>query len=470
MLGNIYKTFDKGKCFSKSKLWDIIRDNYRSMGMMSWNQQVPYTVTNSTVTANYHAELIMQNTTGSVGIVDFGAGIGQHGFLLAKALKKLCKKYHRDISDFTIYLADISQECLFAWENSEQMRPMIDSGFIKPVLLTGDWLLDIKTVTAHPHSAHIVIANYLLDSMPFQAFHFNQLQGISISCPRKFLTPDFNGPLSSLTLSTCPIGLSDHALMKHYQHLERYTIPTCAISFITLFFNQCPNGIFVINDKAHLTADHFDLDSQYNLNLEGNFSSTVNIDAITKSINQHCHYIANNAPNLKTVAYSQNELITPKDLCASDLPLMLEHFKQTENMSQELAQILCKTLQYDPFCLEIISQNISPGSSSDKLVDDLKQCLDNHLDNRHSFIQLHLAKIYYKTQLFQQSLEQLDTYQERYGEDGAYLFEKAQYYLHTQKPDLALRYAERSAHDPKIAESAHKLIQIIQEAVILKEN
>ena len=440
------------------------------MGMQSWDQHIPYTVTNSTITAQYHAELIIQNTSQDIGIIDFGAGIGQHGFLLAKALCKLCKKHNRDIKDFTIYLADISQDCLSAWQRSHQIAPFIDSGLIKPILLTGNWLADIDTATSLPHTTQVVIANYLLDSMPFQAFHYDQAQGIALASPRKFLTPDFSGPLEALALSTRPLGPSKHPLSHRYKHLERYTIPTCAITFIKSFFEHSPNGLFIINDKANLSIDSFNLDEHYNLNLEGNFSSTVNIDAITQSIDQHSYYISNNAPNLKTVVYSQHRLNIPDALCASDLPLMIEHLKHTENISQALAQTICKTLHHDPFCLEILSQSISPGTPSEELLAHLTQCYENHLDNRPSFTHLHLAKIYYKTGLYDQARTHLDTYKASFGEDGAFLLETAQYHLCTNNKSLALEYAKRALLDKKITESAKKLINIIKESAILKEN
>lgn len=467
MLGELQKTFEKNVCFSDSQIWDIIRNQYQAAGIHAWEGQVPYTVTNSTIAANFHAKVILQNyTKGALAIIDYGAGSAQHAFLLWKALVAESITQHRSLDQVTLYLADISQACIDNWRQCSQLSLHFKQQKMVALKLSGDWLQDIKTVCELPGDQHVLIANYLFDSMPFQAYRHHLQQGLSLIAKRKHLTPSFQGNLEDLTLRIQPLAQPSHpfpGLVERYQHLDRYTIPTMGIAFSQYFFNNTQNGIILINDKGHVHLDEIDLDDDYQFHLEGSFSQTVNFDAITQTLDVETTLFSEQYPSLRSLAYSHKPLQLPNALSASDYAALLQGLKGQAHHRSSFILTLCQVLNHDPFCLELMSQMIETHDAPNALIfEAIKKCQANTLYNRHSYQLLHLSKIMRHLSLFSDAWKYAEQYQATYGKDAAYYLETALYKYCIQDYIGAKADCEHCLLDAKTKKGAQNLLEIIE--------
>ena len=463
LLDHLQKTYEAPTCYSQSQLWTIISNHYQKLGPESWDQQVPYTVTNTVSTARYHAEAILRHADpkSSYAIIDYGAGIGQHGYLLAKQLSTLCEKHDNSLQQFTIYLAEISEDCIKHWAQSENIQHFMQIGLIKPLKLSGDWIQDITRISQLRHQQHCLIASYLLDSMPFEAYCYTQKQGLSITCARKYLTPSFYGPLSALHLHNKPLPNEPlHPLAKHYQHLPRYTIPSMAITFCQTFFSQTNDALMLINDKGYMDLSTQPLDEHFNLHLEGNFSTSVNFHALRLGLIHYNMYAINTTAGvIQTLAFSHKNIELPQSTSCSDIATIIQHFKHCQNLNASLCISLCKVLEYDPFCLEILSQSIEPDATPTKLIGDcIEQCLNNLLNNRHNYSLLHIAKIYRRIGQLDTAVEYLNLYKTRHTADSAYHFETALLLLAQNQQETAKAHLAFCLTDPKTRASAKQLL------------
>lgn len=477
MFGNLYKSFTPSSCFSVSPLWQIIQQHYIASGEDAWNRNIPYAVTNATLSANYHAKLAFDHARSkpysprSYAIVDYGAGIGQHSYYLALALEKLCKEFHYPLDHFVIYMADISPKCIEYWTNHPQLGPLFQSQLLQPIHLKGLWIDDLQSIIDIKHNGLFMVANYLLDSMPFHAFEHQQRQGIQLSTQRKYLTPSFSGPLSSIALKTAPLSQQptpdeiETTLHERYKDIPRYTIPKEAIAFIDRLFSKTPDTIFVINDKGYLTPEELDYDENFNLTYEGSFSSSVNLDAITFCLPPHINsYTVGNTSRLKTL------IITHKTPPLSTLPnctdtaILYQLFKSQENLALSTVESLCKILNYDPFCLEIISQSLSPQTtkSCGTLADTLKRIQKNHFTKTPDYSLLHLAKIMRKTRQFDLSLQYLEYYTHNNQLNGAYYLELGILQLEMGQLANAEQAINQALNDPLTHDTASQLIKTLQ--------
>lgn len=468
MLANLYKTFDRSDCISTSKLWNIIKDYYRDHGETAWQHNIPFTVTNSTPCADYHAKLIINhfiqlNQPRNYTIIDYGAGIGQHGYLLIHALEKHCIQHQISLDCFTLVLADISPKTIAYWHKHEQLKPLINSNYIQTHCLSGSWLQDLEALCPK-NTPCCLIANYLLDSMPFIAYENHIQQGLKLSAPRKFITPEFSGPITSITFKTTPSSrsLSSPLWKNRYAHLQRYTIPTVAIQFIQQYFSD-PNRLMLINDKCFNSPNDIDYCTEFSLINEGCFSSTVNMDAILHTLPDSIYSLINNTSHkrLSTYVLSSSQFQIPPSINCSDSAILFHHFKQS-TIPFDLMLPICITLKYDPFCLELFSQNINIQTASADQIKTvstiIQSCLKNHFNKQKDFTHLHIAKLYRKLGNYTLSQTHLNEFIKHHDHHPAFHFEQGLLYKETRN-ELAKNHLEIAAQDPKLHSAASNLLK-----------
>lgn len=458
MIGNLNKRLESPTCFSKSELWEHIKQFYTHEGHNAWDQKIPYLVTNSIPTAYYHANLIIQHAKGPYNIIDFGAGIGQHGYYLAKALSELAKASGKPIEWFSIYLAEISPNVQEFWKKHPNLKPYIEMGLIKPLSLLGDWNQDSKNLPKGPQ--HCIIANYLFDSMPFMAYEDGYLAGLSLYCKRKYLP---NPSLQDLILK--PQKLSELApkhYLDRYSHLRRFTIPKQAIAFIQNIFSTTHDSILITNDKMFLTPSDIDYDSLFNLTYEGCYSTTLNMDAIIQEL-PHLHYQStNHCQRLQTVTISHHPIPKSSMINCSDVASLFEFYKQQTAIPSKLSFSIAASFNNDPFCLEILSQSIIPDTTPcEKIQSLITTCLQNQFHKPHDFSLLHAAKIMRRCHFYDSSNLYLEDYLKQHGEHPAYHLEKGILLYQWKKTNQAINHLRKAQNDQKTIQSATALLQEI---------
>jgi hypothetical protein len=459
MIGYLYKCIENTTCFSKSQLWEHIKHYYIQLGESAWDRNVPYLVTNAKTTAKYHAHLILSHAKGPYTIIDYGAGIGQHGYYLAHYLEKLTPQYQKPLEWFTLYLADISPSTIENLSKHIQLQPFIHSRLVKPLLLTGNWLEDLNL----PNTCqHCLIANYLFDSMPFLAFENNQLMGLSLHAQRRHLQ---SISLPNLVLKTRKLNQDSsqfEELKRRYQHLHRYTIPSMAIEFIQSFFKKSDDALMIINDKTFPHISEIDYDPLFNLTLEGCYSSTLNMDAIIHTL-QLPHSITNHFPRLQTVVLGHNTPPSSDQPNCSDTAALFEHYKKQTNIFAAHCHSIAKSLSYDPFCLELFSQAITPdGTSISSILNLIQKCQANNFAKKSDFTLIHQGKILRRLQHYKQALAALEQYRSQHSAHPAYHLEMAILYLDWGKKEKAIFHLQSCLLDKKTQVQAKTLIEAHQ--------
>ncbi|MDC3181321.1 hypothetical protein OAT84_04230 [Gammaproteobacteria bacterium] len=443
------KKFDES-CVSQSKLWEIIQSFYIQQGHKAWSDLVPYTITNMRSTAHAHAQTILEQVNSEViHIVDYGAGLGQHGLFLAQSIKALNPK-----QNFKIILADLSPKTISFWQQHPLLKELIDIGTIVPIQLSGNINTDTDLLEKR-FQPHVYLFNYLLDSLPFQAVSHGYIQHLRLSTSTRYLdSQSFDGPLNQIQLQFICSGKEvEHCYKLNKTH---YSIPLSAISLLQSIFNQPNCQLAIINDKGPLNVEEIDPDHNFHLDLEGCYSTQVNFPllytALPDTLFKHS-FGQSNAP-IKTSIISKSPLREVTLLCP-EIAALIAHYKQYPIESNDHAIAICKLLKYDPFCLEIISQATGLIAST-ALNDSITACLKNQFSTS-SFTLLHTARIYRNLKQDDLSLLYLNQFSDKHAQHPALQLEYGLYYF-TRDPKLAKCYLEKAATDPKLLATARRLL------------
>lgn len=455
MLDDFNQCIEKPTCFSHSKLWDFVKTFYQSSGLEAWDQKVPYLVTNARTTAKHHAHMILQHAKGPYAIIDYGAGLGQHTHYLLQYLQELAPWYEKPLDWFSVYLADISEASQKAWESHPDLKPHFESGKLHAILLSGDWVSDVALLPKAPQ--HCLIANYLLDSMPFEAFENGTAIGLSLYTKRKHLP---NPALDEIILKPKAISKPHpYPVLEERYGTLRHTVPTTAIRFIESYFKNTQDALMIINDKMFPKQTDIDYDNIFNLTLEGCYSSTLNLDAILITLRHLFHNVTDHNPRLQTAVLAHHPIGIPSTLTCSDTASLFAFYKQLNAIPAQYALTLAKTLDYDPFCLEILSQSIVPDHTpASDLQTLIEACQQHTFQGAHGFSDLHAGKILRQCSAYLLAHEYLDRYQKSHGDHPAYWLEKGILLHQSGESEKAHRFLTLAAQDPLTESPAKQLL------------
>jgi tetratricopeptide (TPR) repeat protein len=210
---------------SRSVLWKLMRDFYDLEGPEAWraSDPVPHYVTSSPFLVDAYARIIEgflhdcqaldpapadASTPGldrsqPVYIVELGAGHGRLGYRLVKRLARALASPAAGAVRWVYVMSDLSEHNLASWRSQPRLRPFVESGCLD--FARFDIGLDQTLELAHsgvvlsPETLRnplVVIANYIFDSLPQDAFYINRGQlyerRISLSTPER--EPDIADP------------------------------------------------------------------------------------------------------------------------------------------------------------------------------------------------------------------------------------------------------------------------------------
>ncbi len=442
-----------------SMLWHIIENFYVHQGPDAWNHQVPFTITNLRCIAFTHAKQILRHhdAKSCLHIIDYGAGIGQHGYFLAEAIQALQPK-----ANFKIILADISQQTFEYWQQHPQLSALIEQGVIVPHLLSGDIKQDITQIK-NKFKPQAYVFNYLIDSLPLQAVSNGYLQKLRLyTNSRHIKDGTFNGNLAHLDIQFHCSGKKPE--QKYQINKKHYTIPTKGIELLNAIFEEDCCQIAIINDKGYLKLTDIPDDKAFSIDLDGCFSSSLNFPILLSSLptslhtTQHGHRIS----PIKSCIIAKTKTEDNGLLCP-EVSSLIQSIKSTPIQNNDHAIAICKILSHDRFCLELLSQ--SPHLTASLALDAcIKKCLANEFSKPLDFTHLHTARIYRTTLEKNKSLEHLNAFSNIHPEHSALMLEFGIHYLE-KDPNLSSKYLRLAAKDPKLHTSAQHLLEKIMETV-----
>jgi len=245
---------------SQSVIWRLQRDFYARRGLKAWTEDlVPSYITNNPFIAEIYAAVVAafiddcQHARGEalpispespLRILELGAGTGKFAYLFLLQLTERLREKQIAPGSVRYCLSDCSEDLLAAWRSNRYLARFVASGVLEFELSgAGEEGQPSHSGSGHAGNAEksgsplVVIANYVFDSLPQDAFII-QNGVISEALVTTSASPGPDGnipPLSSLQLSfshtDVPAGRYPDKLWNEI--LERYR---SRLSAATVFF------------------------------------------------------------------------------------------------------------------------------------------------------------------------------------------------------------------------------------------
>ena len=179
--------------FVESKLWELQRQYFAARGQQAWSAgEVPHYITSNPVVAAAYAEVLVafrrdrlrrDPAEEALWIVELGAGSGRFAHHLLQQLAALCEREDLDPTGFRYVLSDFCASNLEAWAQQPRFVPLFASGQLERARFD---VMDTSALELEHGGGRIgrgdlaaplvVIANYLLDSIPADLLCFRRGQ------------------------------------------------------------------------------------------------------------------------------------------------------------------------------------------------------------------------------------------------------------------------------------------------------
>lgn len=307
---------------SQSLIWRLQRDFYARRGLKAWTEDlVPSYITNNPFIADTYAEIVAGfisdcmnlpqkgsrplSPDNPLRILELGAGTGKFSFLFLRKLTALlqAKKIPPQILRYS--MADCSESLLDEWRANRHLAEFVNAGILEfqlhraeednPSAATDSRVADPARQASGPL---VVIANYVFDSLPQDAFIIADGQiseaMVTTSTNQRSTAP----PLSSLQLSFKNVSVppqrypdkSWNEILEHYRsRLPAATVlfPSAALHTLQQLSQSSDGRMLVLAaDKGFVREDDLPLlqgPPQLEFHASSNcFSQTVNFDAMTR--------------------------------------------------------------------------------------------------------------------------------------------------------------------------------------------
>jgi hypothetical protein len=276
----------------EARFWELQQKTYESLGPTAWlrDRPVPHYVTNTPLLAETYHRLVMafledfQDTVGSlvgesgerVTIIELGAGLGRFAFYFLRECLRHSDDRRIGRYLWRFVLTDVSSASVDFWQRHPQLAPFADLGVLDFARFDATRDTGCQLVrsgeTLDPASSQqplVVIANYVFDSLPIDAFrvrHGRLERGLL-----RFTEADL--PCHSLEAAnwrydyeptasggaTYPDDAELAALTDEYAagvHEARFSIPIGGIRFLGRLARVAPGRTLVlVGDKGLYTLD-----------------------------------------------------------------------------------------------------------------------------------------------------------------------------------------------------------------------
>ncbi|MFC4304423.1 tetratricopeptide repeat protein [Cohnella boryungensis] len=189
------QTLEVNVRLSQSRLWDYQNQYFSRKGVEAWrNGEVPHYVTSHPVMANCYAELVFaflqdrQRMTAASSlpneplyICELGAGSGRFAYHFLTRLSALCQECDLPLQSFRYVLTDFTTSNLEFWRRHPSFERYWSEGLLDMALFDAQQteeitlLLSGTTLRANSlGSPLVVIANYVLDSLPQDLYYVHK--------------------------------------------------------------------------------------------------------------------------------------------------------------------------------------------------------------------------------------------------------------------------------------------------------
>ena len=177
-----WKVLERDVPLSQSVIWRLQRDFYAQRGLKAWNEDlVPSYITNNPFIAEIYAGLVAaflqdcmshpQHGSAALShenplrILELGAGTGKFSYLFLRKLTALLQSNNMPLHLVRYCMTDTAETLLTEWRENSYLKEFVGSGILEFEIFQAGQQSDLK------HSGPlVVIANYVFDSLPQDAF------------------------------------------------------------------------------------------------------------------------------------------------------------------------------------------------------------------------------------------------------------------------------------------------------------
>ena len=317
---------EKDVPISRSLIWQWQRDSYAQRSLKSWTEDmVPQFITNNPFIAEFFARIVLGficdcidlggknsrplSAENPLLILELGAGPGKFCFLFLRQLEALLRSKEIPLSIVRYGMTDCSDSLIQAWRMNKYLSEFSDRGILQFELLDAGGEINSRFVRGdatetieQPRSPLIVIANYVFDSLPHDAFVIKEGQVSELLQTTAAARRDAgSNPPEALSRLKFSYTHSADAASGHYAEpswnsildLYRRRLPAATVLFPsqalkTLGALRKLNGgtmLVLAADKGYLREDSLLLSQgppTYEFHSANCFSQMVNFDAIAK--------------------------------------------------------------------------------------------------------------------------------------------------------------------------------------------
>jgi hypothetical protein len=306
---------------SRSVIWRMQEDFYARRGFKAWTEDlVPSFITNNPFIAEIYARIVasylddcMEQSQKAVRplspenplrILELGAGTGKFSCLFLRKITALLQEKKIDPRTIRYCLADCAESVIAEWRANRYLAEFVDAGMLEFKLVRAEVNADAEQLPQQGRGPLVVIANYVFDSLPQDAFIISggniseALITTSSSANEKEKESFGPQPISSLQLSfkNVPVMTDRYAdkswtaILNHYRtSLPAATIlfPSAALSLLQDLRKTCDGRMLVLAADKGFTREDDLAFSQGPPTMEFHagglcFSKQVNFDAFDR--------------------------------------------------------------------------------------------------------------------------------------------------------------------------------------------
>ncbi len=330
---------------SQSKIWQIQRNYFASMGISAWKEEVPFYISSNAFIGHRYASLVLHFVKDSLHnnpslindvfyILEVGSGPGKFSYYFLKSFNKLLAENNLSHIQFCYVISDvIEQNVTFCQENTSfdeyKAKGQVDFCTFD-VENDSDLNLRLKGTSFRSLQVKtplVVIANYTFDCIKSDEVEVQDNEFYEIKLGLKSRYKDFNIEkslhLDDLRLHFEREKINDintyydnpkiSKIIEDYLayfkgEKSRIVVPVGTFSFCDNLSNMTQNKAFVIvGDKGLTQPDKFSLyDEKFRYTYDGCYSFLVNFHAVGEYIKADGgdYLLTNNSNEFKVSLYS----------------------------------------------------------------------------------------------------------------------------------------------------------------------